>query len=605
MGKILEIMTHFALLYMICAFCNVHADDVMNLFIADVVADFRLISPTIIFGDEAPGLCMDKDWVLCLDSSQNDASLIAKHLETLHLSRKQDAVIFADGNRMSTLVEETSNLIPSLFRSPCPVFMPLADAHLIELRLDSNTLFYKQEDNHGYILLDKYAFKGGPPITKDLGSWNETKGLELHASTNRWDRRNDFEGAVVINTLKFYKNFAEPVYDSQGNVIGSRGSRPDRLYAVAESLNLAIETILAPDGEFGKRLENGTWTGCVGMLTRNLADVCTAGLAWTIIRSTAIEYTDAFNIPRGSYTLIGQSSQKTILDLWVYVGVFGLKPLGIFVGVLFSILLCLLLASYFIDGRENNIIERTSSGVGMLFLFIIQFGNHPDGGSSAMRMLHLTTSILTLIMFAYFSSVVTAEMTALSSLENQIHSFSDVLANNDIQVIVVTGSSWTSSLKRSAPGSAKYEIYKNTIENNVNVWFKTLDDAKAAVLNNPNTYLYSHTTAAKSTPGLVALRMTDSTPVSGGIGLQKNSELLNILNYKMLKLVESGIIKRIDTKWPDVTRNEEFGVAEPGALGFNNILFPFTVLATGTVTAVVSAWMEYIMKHCMNIMNKI
>ena len=99
--------------------------------------------------------------------------------------------------------------------------------------------------------------------------------------------------------------------------------------------------------------------------------------------------------------------------------------------------------------------------------------------------------------------------------------------------------------------------------------------------------------------------MTDSTPVSGGIGLQKNSELLNILNYKMLKLVESGIIKRIDMKWPDVTRNEEFGVAEPGALGFNNILFPFTVLATGTVTAVVSAWMEYIMKHCMNIMNKI
>ena len=577
----------------------------MNHFISDVVENFRLISPTIIFGDEAPGLCMDEDWVLCLDSSQNDASLIAKHLETLHLSRKQDAVIFADGNGMSTLVEETSNLIPSLFRSPCPVFMPLVNAHLIELRLDSNALFYTQEDTHGYILLDKYAFKGGPPITKELGSWNKTKGLELYASTNRWDRRNDFEGAVVINTLKFYKNFAEPVFDSQGNVVGSRGSRPDRLYAVAESLNLAIETILAPDGEFGKRFENGTWTGCVGMLTRGLADVCTAGLAWTIIRSTAIDYTDAFNIPRGSYTLIGQSSRKTILDMWVYVGVFGLRPLGIFVGVLLSILLGFLSASYFINGKENDLIESTSSGVGMLFLFIIQYGNHPDGGSSAVRILHLTAAMLTFIMFAYFTTIVTAEMTALASLENKIRSFPDVLENQDIEVIVVTGSSWTSSLKRSAPGSAKYEVYKKRIENNGKAWFQTLDDAKAAVLYNPNTYLYSHTTAAKSTPGLVALRMTDSTPVSGGIGLQKNSELLDMLNYKMLKLVESGIIKRIDKRWPDVARNEEFGVAEPEALGFNNILFPFTILATGMVTSLAFSWMEYIAKCRMHFRNKI
>ena len=76
----------------------------------------------------------------------------------------------------------------------------------------------------------------------------------------------------------------------------------------------------------------------------------------------------------------------------------------------------------------------------MLFLFIIQYGNHPDGGSSAVRILHLTAAMLTFIMFAYFTTIVTAEMTALASLENKIRSFPDVLENQDIEVIVVTGS---------------------------------------------------------------------------------------------------------------------------------------------------------------------
>ena len=581
-----------------CSIYQVHSDDAFNSFIVNVIEEFRLILPTIIFSaDEVPQLCIDLKWVVCLDGSQNDATIIAEHLKTLHLTRKQDGVIFADnGKGISTLVQKVSNLVPSLFRSPCPVFMPLDHARLIELRLDSNVLFYKEEINDGYTLLEKYAFKDGTKFNKEFGSWNGITGLQLFASTNIWDRRNDMEGAVLTNTLKFYKNFAEPIYDSEGNLVRSEGSRPDRLHAVAESLNFTIKTVMTYDGQFGKKLENGTWTGCVGMLTRNLADACTAGLAWTMIRYTAIDYTDALAIPTGRYTLIGPSSRKSVLDMWVYAGVFDFLPLAVYVGSLLAILLGLLLTSYLVHGQDNYYIQRTVSGVGMLFSYVIQLGNHPGGGSNAVRIIHLTTSVLTFIMFAYFTTVITAEMTALAPLDNPIRSFDNVLQNDEIQVIVVTGSSWTSSLRRSSPETAKAAVYKTRIENNDNAWFETIDDAKAAVLTNPNTYLYSHTTMAKSTPGLVALKMDDSTPVSGGIGLQQDSELLGIMNYKMLKLAESGIIKRIDKRWPDVSRNEEFGVPEPGALAFNNILFPFTVLATGMITSMAFSFIEHILK---------
>ena len=47
---------------------------------------------------------------------------------------------------------------------------------------------------------------------------------------------------------------------------------------------------------------------------------------------------------------------------------------------------------------------------------------------------------------------------------------------------------------------------------------------------------------------------------------------------------------------PKVSRNEEFGIPEPKMLGISNVLFPFTMLATGVLTAVASAFMEYIIR---------
>ena len=108
--------------------------------------------------------------------------------------------------------------------------------------------------------------------------------------------------------------------------------------------------------------------------------------------------------------------------------------------------------------------------------------------------------------------------------------------------------------------------------------------------------MYGYNTVAYDTPGLTALKMDDFTPVPGGIGFRKNSELVDMFNYKMLKLAEGGITKRIDQKWPDTSRHEEFGMAEPGALGFNNVLFPFALLATGITMALVTAVLECVIQ---------
>ena len=58
------------------------------------------------------------------------------------------------------------DLVP-LFRSPCPVFLPFDHAGLINLTLDSNVMFFKEEKiGGGYTLIDMYALKGNPPIAQ-------------------------------------------------------------------------------------------------------------------------------------------------------------------------------------------------------------------------------------------------------------------------------------------------------------------------------------------------------------------------------------------------------------------------------------------------------
>lgn len=574
-------------------FANVSGNQLYP-FLEDIIADFELTAPTIIIGDDdVPELCMSIQWVLCLKTSNNDVTQTAELLETLFLSRRQDAIIFAEEEGMAALIRETS---PSLYKSPLPVFMSIEYASLIELRLDSNTLYYKRVGAEEYTLVEMFAVNGGKPIIQDLGSWKIKSGLQLFHSKFIWNRRTDLNGAEVIETLIGFVNYGEPQYDNgNGTFIGSAGLHPDRLHTFAEILNLKIKTILTYDGVGGgKQTKNGSWNGDVGMLTRKNADFATSGLAFNLGRDTVIDFVDDL-VPLGGYTLIGKKSRLKTLDMWVYVGVFGLQQWAIIVASLLSILLTILLTfSLGHNGTEVSLSEKDMSGCSMVLLFVIQLGYHPQGGPIARRMIYLVTGIMTYLLYAYYTTDITAQMTFTETEDNPFRSFADVLKNPDIKVITVKGTSYDSHIRSSIPGTAKYEVYKGRMENN-DVWYSTAEVAKDAVLSDPNTYLYAYHSEAHSPLGLKALKMEDTSVVSGGIGLQKDSEFRDIFNFLLIKFAEVGILQRINTKWPDTSRNEDFGIPEPGSLGFNNVLFPFTLLATGIITASAFACLEYVL----------
>ena len=100
---------------------------------------------------------------------------------------------------------------------------------------------------------------------------------------------------------------------------------------------------------------------------------------------------------------------------------------------------------------------------------------------------------------------------------------------------------------------------------------------------------------AKSMSGLVDLKMDDLTPSVGGIGLQDDSQWQEILNHHIMKMLEGGILQRIDRSWLDTERNEDFDIFTVTTLGFENVLFPFSILAMGITAAMLATMIEYLL----------
>ena len=184
-------------------------------FIKDIIRNYKLTSLTLIFTNELSDICFDFHWLLCLSTSQHDESDLATHLKSLHLYRKQDGIFFAEESIIGRVIKEVSKLAPSLFRSPCPVFIPAKYTDLINPTLDSNNIFYKAAGSSGYTLKDVFAING-VTLSQDIGSWSNTDGLTFTASKYRWNRRTNFKGAAISNALAYYKRNSEPVYDQQG-----------------------------------------------------------------------------------------------------------------------------------------------------------------------------------------------------------------------------------------------------------------------------------------------------------------------------------------------------------------------------------------------------
>ena len=459
----------YTLYYLFCIFsiANGLEYEMLETFVIDVIETWQLLSPTIVFQDEMPTMCMKHQWILCLTIDMGIFET-AEHLDRIFKTRKQDGIIFVGDEGHGQLVRQLVKVTPFIFSSNCPVFMPADYTNDIRMRLDSNMIFYKEESLGTYKLLDKFAVKGGPIIVLELGYWNVDEGVFLQASMNRWDRRTDLKGATLRNCLLDNSYWANFKRDESGNITGSKGYFQDMLFYITEKLNLTIETV---GGKFErpKLLENGSWTGLMGSIQRKEVDVLSMGMGINLQRSYVVDF--PISTDRQAITLIAAIPKGAAPNMWVYVRVFGIYQWMIFLILLTCLGVALSLLNVFSkDEMERelrtergvskfNQLKTLASSFALVYLYAIQMGDHTSSRQTALRLLTITASMLTFLMFVYYTGDITSEMTS-GPAEIPIRTFEDVI-HHKYKVIAISDYD-RRVLQAAKPGTAKNIVQGRT-----------------------------------------------------------------------------------------------------------------------------------------------
>ena len=130
-------MINIVILFWVIALARGSERSHTEKFIRNIIEEWQLQSPTIMYRSEIPETCFKVERVLCLEENTGSDELV-EHLAMIHRHRKQDGLIFADVLDTKEVITQLGRHLPTLFSSECPVFMPAEYAEDINLRLDSN-----------------------------------------------------------------------------------------------------------------------------------------------------------------------------------------------------------------------------------------------------------------------------------------------------------------------------------------------------------------------------------------------------------------------------------------------------------------------------------
>ena len=281
-------------------------------------------------------------------------------------------------------------------------------------------------------------------------------------------------------------------------------------------------------------------------------------------------------------------------------------------------------------------------------MFVIQKGDHAQERYLSVKILSMTGSVITLLLFVYYGNDITAKMT-VGAPDNLPRTFGDVLDRGynlvpsyDL-VYHLMGS--TSQHKKGYTSKNKlyqkffeaeyrtkiepFEKAKNNLieeskksvtsikttearnlvfelEKKVPYWYVAANSqgrgaewAHDIIMKEPNTLWYCTRSPGCMTPRvrgkIKALEMEDDAYTYQSFILQRNSEYLPMFNYYLLRQHEHGIINRLKNYHGD-PKDENFEISEPFALGMIEVLFPFSVLGLSIIISVGVAATEKLIK---------
>ncbi len=153
--------------------------------------------------------------------------------------------------------------------------------------------------------------------------------------------------------------------------------------------------------------------------------------------------------------------------------------------------------------------------------------------------------------------------------------------------------------KYAEKGSIRRRVYEELIEGKPEALFHTVSEGVKHVEKGNLNIIFDSSFTFYDKPDLIALKnFDDKHETTIAIGLTKDSEFKDFLNYHLLKIREAGLHHWLEIKY-GISNNElstreskEHLDAEP--LGYENLTFAVLIVTAGVIISVAIALLEVI-----------
>ncbi|XP_008946741.1 PREDICTED: probable glutamate receptor [Merops nubicus] len=382
---------------------------------------------------------------------------------------------------------------------------------------------------------------------------------------------------------------------AMGRGVELEGYCLDLLRALAAMLHFSYRVRVVGDGKYGAVAPSGNWTGMVGEILRQEADIAVAPLTVTSAREEVVSFTTPF-LQTGIGILLRKDTVSQEMSFFHFLAPFSKET---WTGLLFAYLLtsfCLFLVARLSPcewnepkNEENHFTFLNSLwfGAGALTLQ----GATPRPRALSVRLIAAGWWLFSIALLAAYIANFSALLSS-SSEQLPIQTFEDLVRQRKLEFGTLDGSS-TFYFFKNSKNPIHQMIYEYMDKRRDHVLVKTYQEAVQRVMESNYAFIgesISQDLAAARHCNLI--RAPEVIGARGfGIATAQASPWTKKLSIAVLKLQESGDLEYLRNKWWESScpprGREGWSPLQPQALGGL-----FLTLAVGLALGVIVALVE-------------
>jgi hypothetical protein len=478
-------------------------------------------------------------------------------------------------------------------------------AHKIEL---NSQIYFWSSNGNAIIVYEIYR-----PCEKHKLVTNEFARFSINNKivvkpTYIWKRRQDLKGCEVtvayihtppwIYAVDSIENCTDNIFLGANAIICGSTVSTALLKELSYNLNFSVTFLHSEDNQYGVKSEiNGNWTGLIGVLSQKKADVGATTLTIIPSRAEAIDFGVGIKF---YYVRLYMIKPKMSIRYSLYLNVFDMSYWNalilttMLIVTTFVLMICIIRKA---SGKIENFtliseVQNLLTGVGVTFqaLLALDVCNVKPMNrlsSLSIRIFTLSICFVGMLNLNAFSAGLTSVLTVEHS-EATVNSFDDIAQNPRYHLLVLKGTRTELYLSESKDPIVR-DIWKR--RNTTITFVEDLKEAETLILKNDNI-IYVGDDFFESASAYYPNYITGSSKRYEGradaFGFQPKSPFRLLFNFKLSQYQTFGLYGyKITEQEKNMLYEPEELKGDSNSLGYKSTLFPFMVLSTGCVIALI------------------